>query len=277
MNTNVVITALLTLLIPAILFFVLEDVDFSNENIQPSVLLEQTERVFLNIFGIKEQQDTQAQQALNFIQQLPESNTETLSANEDESLKEKDVTYKVTYVSQWSAQTHPGYFPDSAHLSPFVAWSHSPETTIFQVGSLASEGVEKMAELGGTITLEQELEERIRSGVFDYIVGKRIDTPGTHSEQLKVYRGSTNVTLVSMLAPSPDWFAAVENVELYKDDAFLSSVQAPLVIYDAGTEEGSTFSIKNPDTDPRQPISSLTDIPADDLPSFGYVLFELVE
>lgn len=278
MNNNVVITVLLVLIIPSALFFALEDVDLSSESLNPQVLIDQTKRVFTNFLGIEEPENEDVKDALDFLSEIEEINEQAPEIIEVAPVEKKKATYEVTVVMDWSAQTHPGYFPSSnAHISPFVVWSHTPETTIFTEGSVATPGMEKMAELGGTITLEEELQERVEKGILNFIVADRLDVPGEITESITVDEDHSLITFVTMLAPSPDWFVAVSDVELLVEGDFIESIEVPFVAYDAGTEEGVGFSIKNEETNPVENISPLTDIPAAELPLFGHVIFRLAQ
>lgn len=71
------------------------------------------------------------------------------------------------------------------------------------------------------------------------------------------------VTVVSMLAPSPDWFVGVSGISLFEDGEFVESKTISLRVYDAGTDNGLTFGSANADTNPAQPISRLTTDSAD--------------
>ena len=67
------------------------------------------------------------------------------------------------------------------------------------------------------------------------------------------------VTLVSMLAPSPDWFVGVSALPLMEDGAWRKRVEVNLRLYDAGTDDGTVFTAGNADTDPAEPIIALTE------------------
>ncbi|MBT8262856.1 MAG: T9SS type A sorting domain-containing protein [Bacteroidia bacterium] len=65
------------------------------------------------------------------------------------------------------------------------------------------------------------------------------------------------LTLVSMIAPSPDWMIAVNSVELLDTNGdWKPSISIDLFPYDAGTDSGVDYTSPNLDTDPPEPISS---------------------
>ena len=84
------------------------------------------------------------------------------------------------------------------------------------------------------------------------------------------------VTVVSMLAPSPDWFVGVSGLDLRAGDHWVQQLVVPLVVYDAGTDSGSNFTSSNSPTFPRQPIAELTGFPVENDPPFGTFTFTLM-
>ena len=61
-----------------------------------------------------------------------------------------------------------------------------------------------------------------------------------------------------MIAPSPDWFAGVSGLSLLDaQNEWLSQRQVNLFPYDAGTEEGTEFSLTNAATSPQGTITSI--------------------
>lgn len=79
---------------------------------------------------------------------------------------------------------------------------------------------------------------------------------------------SPNLSLVSALLPSPDWFVGVSGLSLLDESgAFVSELVVDLEVYDAGTDSGFSFNGPNFDSVPRETISLLGDNP-NFLPSF---------
>ena len=62
-----------------------------------------------------------------------------------------------------------------------------------------------------------------------------------------------------MLAPSPDWFIGIDSVNLCDNGTWRENLNVIMLPpYDAGTEEGTTFSTDNNPTDPRFNIFKIT-------------------
>ena len=61
--------------------------------------------------------------------------------------------------------------------------------------------------------------------------------------------------MVSMIAPSPDWFIAVQNIALKDaDGSWLDTIEVPFTTWDAGTDDGAVFTAGNQDSQPRGSI-----------------------
>lgn len=167
--------------------------------------------------------------------------------------------YMVTFEATWSSTTHPDAYPSNAHFSPFIGFSHAPEATIFSPGATASAGIQNMAETGGTSPLDDEIDLLIQAGFgLEKIKGSVFDSPGSESATFMVDADHPFVTVTSMIAPSPDWFVAVRNLNLYENCQWVDSAQVDVTVYDAGTDSGADLTSANEATTPAESISLIT-------------------
>ena len=203
--------------------------------------------------------------------QTPERQLNPPSAP-DTSRSDKKARYRVRLIASWSRQLHPHFYPDGAHLSPMVAWSHRLPKAIFTEGVLASDGMEIMAETGGTGTLVREIKDSIRIGsIVSYATGSVFDAPGEDETTISMQRDAPYITVVSMIAPSPDWFVTSRNIELYKDGRWLERLRVPATLYDSGTDSGEDFNSEDDDTDPPELITKIRDVPSIPIATFEFV------
>ena len=73
------------------------------------------------------------------------------------------------------------------------------------------------------------------------------------------------ISLATMLAPSPDWYIAAVNVILTDDDDnFIETKTIHGGVYDAGTDNGTTFTAANSATQTRENINIITQAPLGD-------------
>jgi hypothetical protein len=170
--------------------------------------------------------------------------------------------YRVTFEAVWTAQTHPTDAPPGPHFSGLIGGTHRDPQRFWSAGAMASEGIRLMAEEGRKSPLDQEVQAAINSGAAQYLLsgGAIASSPGRVELEFDISRDHPLVTLVSMIAPSPDWFVGVSAMSLLEGDWVAERV-VPLFPYDAGTDSGVTFLSANRATAPREPIARLQGTP----------------
>ena len=164
--------------------------------------------------------------------------------------------YRITFDSTWSAQSHPTDIPRNPHFSRLIGGTHRSAVKFWEDGGMATEGIRLMAEQGRTIPLDQEIEAAIAAGnAKQLLVGGSIDrSPDRTSLDFEIYRDFPLVTLVSMLAPSPDWFVGVNSLSLIENGDWVSEKVIPLGVWDAGTDSGATYGAPDQRTVPQDRI-----------------------
>jgi hypothetical protein len=157
-----------------------------------------------------------------------------------------------------------------------IGATHNDQVTFWHVGGTASSGIEQMAETGGRSILQGEIEAAISAGNAEAVIlGGGISSPNSISSSFNVSDDFPLVTLVTMVAPSPDWFVGVEGVNLRANDAWIPNLTLELLPYDAGTDSGLAFTSADLDTIPRGTISPLA-TPFDGTTPLGTFTFRLV-
>jgi hypothetical protein len=192
-----------------------------------------------------------------------------------EQTASQTAKYKIEFIADWRASTHPGYYPSGAHFSPFIAYSHneSKEAMIFTEGEIPSAGVEEMSETGATGILIKEIQSIIDSNfAYKQTKGKRIDSPGNDSSELNFSQDYSHVTFVSMLAPSPDWFVA-GSISLFEDGQWLEKSEVELITYDSGGDDGEELTSKDQDSSPKQAVAIFNE----NLQNLGKIILIKVE
>ena len=176
---------------------------------------------------------------------------------------ETNARYKLTFNASWSAQTHPNEFPSSAHFSGLIGMTHNGNSMLFAKGEIASIGIKNMAETGSKSPLETEIQDFISNGTGNALIsgGGINSSPGEVSLEFDITTSHSIVSVVSMLAPSPDWFIAVSSVNLIENNKWVSSKTITVDIYDAGTDDGVTFLSPDKSTIPRVSIFEITTPP----------------
>lgn len=172
------------------------------------------------------------------------------------------ASYRVTFQSTWTAATHPVDFPSSAHFSALVGGTHDSSVAFWREGALATDGIKDMAERGATTPLSGEISAAIAAGRAERVMaGVGLGTPGSTSLEFLVSQRFPLVTLVSMVAPSPDWFVGVSGLPLFEHGAWVDERRVELVPWDAGTDSGATFTSPDLATAPRLPVAPIVTAP----------------
>ena len=176
--------------------------------------------------------------------------------------------YQLTFEGRWTSNLPR---PGSAHFSPLIGAVHNADGSIFAVGELASPGIENVAELGATSTLAAEINDGIAAGNVAQLITRsgNVGPVQTVTLNFTATGDHTLLSLVTMIAPSPDWFVGVHDLDLKDANGqWQDQMVIDINSYDAGTEEGSSFSLNNPPTNPQDVIQAL-DKAVPDNPLFG--------
>jgi hypothetical protein len=175
----------------------------------------------------------------------------------------RTARFRFTFESFWSTATHPQDFPSDPHFSPLVGGTHSSAVRLWQEAAPATEGIRDMAERGLTSRLEEEVRAAIAAGTAEHVLrGGGIPlSPGAVSLEFEISQDHPLVTLVSMVAPSPDWFTGVSGLPLFEGGQWVERRSLDLGPWDAGTDSGTTFTSPDRPTEPRQGISRITGFP----------------
>jgi len=175
--------------------------------------------------------------------------------------------FRVDFDATWSQSTLPTNWPGaSAHFSGLVGGTHNDQVYFWRDGETASEGIRLMAELGQKTTLLNEIAPAISAGKAQLqLSGSGISpSPGSVSLDFpqSMRRDFPLVTLVSMIAPSPDWFVGVDSLSLVESGVWVTNLVVTLYGRDAGTDSGVNFTSSDQVTTPRGVVTKFEGFPA---------------
>ncbi|MYG39931.1 MAG: hypothetical protein F4201_03800 [Nitrospira sp. SB0677_bin_15] len=177
--------------------------------------------------------------------------------NPETARAQNTATYTVTFQGNWKAESTTDV-PSGAHFTTLIGAVHNGNQTFWNAGSLATPGVELVAEIGGTSRFRSEL--MAAGNNVKTIISWGIGNGGgaTVTKTVEFSKDHPLFTILSMLGPSPDWFVGLSGYSLLDGNGnWHSSRTVDLFAYDAGTEEGTGWSIENSSSNPHVPISSL--------------------
>jgi hypothetical protein len=179
--------------------------------------------------------------------------------------------YQVTFASRWTEKDHPFEYPSPkyvglsvAHFSPLIGASHGPGYALFSEGAMPSAGLEHLSETGKHDPLDAEIKAAITTGQALSLVEAAEplkDHSKTEMAEVAVDGKHPNVSLVAMIAPSPDWFAGARDVSLVENGQWVAERTIELFPYDSGGDAGTTYRADDADLAPKHPVSTLAGDP----------------
>lgn len=172
---------------------------------------------------------------------------------------ENGASFTVTFTSTWDSSTHPSdSFPSDPHFSQVVGTTHNNSYSMWKPGEKASAGMKQLAELGGVITINSEIQSAIDAGnALRAILADGTDSPGTVTIEIATTQEYPRLSLATMIAPSPDWIVGLYDVILFDGTDWIDETTVELFAYDVGTDSGTSYSSANSVTDPVENISKL--------------------
>lgn len=166
--------------------------------------------------------------------------------------------YTVVVKSRWTAVNHPFEYPAAeAHFSGLIGATHTPAFSLFADGSRPTPGLERLSERGMHDPLDEEIRAAISSGTAGVLFtsGPLRNFRDSLVATVRVDEAHPLVSLVAMIAPSPDWFTGVRNVDLVENGAWVTSRTLDLEAYDSGGDDGTTYKAADRDTNPKKPTT----------------------
>ena len=137
---------------------------------------------------------------------------------------------------------------------------------------------------GGTNTLVNEINAQITAEKAWKLIlpgGPQLGPEAMKTGiDVEVTANFSKVSIISMLAPSPDWFVGIDSVDLCDNGKWRESVNVTMLPpWDSGTEDGTGFSLSNAATNPHVDIFQITNSMAgafngmNPIPSLGEFYF----
>ena len=185
----------------------------------------------------------------------------TVSLTAEDTATSDTATYEVVFVPSWNPASHPVEYPlmHAAHglLTPVIGATHGTGYRLFGDGLTPTPGLESLSETGMHTPLDDEIRQAIADGTASTLIEFDEGSPGpVHpavQQRIQVTRGHPLVSLVGMIAPSPDWFYGASSVELFRDGRWVPSLHADAYAWDSGGDGGTTYMAEDEDLEPKQP------------------------
>lgn len=159
--------------------------------------------------------------------------------------------------STWTKTTHPFEYPSGAHFSGVIGASHNSRYSIFAVGRMPTPGLERLSEEGKHSPLNSEIRSAIDEGnaLVLFETGGLKNWRDSLVTTVRVDAAHPFVSLVNMVAPSPDWFTGVSSANLVDDGEWVRRRTVTLYAYDSGGDDGRTYKAPDKNTNPKKATS----------------------
>jgi hypothetical protein len=142
---------------------------------------------------------------------------------------------------------------EGPHSGNFFFVTHDDNYRLFTLGQMARPGIAKTSMFGTVDTLKMNAR-----GVYGMKTSPPISLPGKASVTIKANDAHPLLSFSAMVAPSPDWFFGVPNVNLKQGGRWVDSMSINVMAYDAGSDSGTKFqNMPDVPTKPPQPVSVL--------------------
>jgi len=170
------------------------------------------------------------------------------------------AAYELTLTPMWTAASHPLDYPkvgllSGPHFSGLIGATHGSDFALFGAGRAPTPGLERLSEEGKHSPLDAELRAMTAAGragmLFESDAIKDLGRSAT--ARVQVDDRFPMVSVVAMIAPSPDWFAGVANVDLKEGGQWVAEKMLEVFAWDSGGDDGTTYEAADADTNPKKP------------------------
>ena len=162
--------------------------------------------------------------------------------------------YTVIVKSLWTKANFPLDYPDDAHFSGLIGASHNARYSIFAIGRKPTRGLERLSEEGKHSPLNDEIQTAIDAGnaLMLFETGGLKNWQDSMVTTVQVDPAHPLISVVNMIAPSPDWFTGSANVNMLENGGWVKRRTLTLSAYDSGGDDGTSYKSPDRDTNPKK-------------------------
>jgi len=169
--------------------------------------------------------------------------------------------YTVIVKSLWTKRNFPLEYPtNDARFSGLIGASHNARYAIFTVGRKPTRGLERLSEEGKHSPLNDEIQTAIDAGnaLEKFESGNLKNFSDSMVTTVRVDPAHPLISVVTMIQPSPDWFAGASGVSLSENGGWVKRRTVTMVAYDAGADAGTTYKSADRPRNPTRPTTRST-------------------
>ena len=179
------------------------------------------------------------------------------------------ANYDISVTTIWNSTDHTSV-PGSAHWSNLIGATHNTVDEFVSLGTNATIGIKDVAERGDNTEFTNEINAAISSGDAGQLFQDGFSPFAGNNSMAGFMNITVNenfplITLVSMVAPSPDWFIAVNSLSLRSgnpgvNNGWKDTFTMDVFAYDAGTDDGTEYTSGDSPNTP-VPVSMISGYP----------------
>jgi len=170
--------------------------------------------------------------------------------------------YRIEFTPLWTKASFPFEYPDTSlihkpHFSGLIGTAHNDGYHLFAEGQMPTPGLERLSEMGKHDPLDAEIKAAIAAGNALALTESEPlkDFTLTATAEIVIDDAHPMASIVAMIAPSPDWFAGVSDVNLLENGAWVATKTVDVNAWDSGGDDGTTYLADDKDADPKKPTS----------------------
>jgi len=163
--------------------------------------------------------------------------TEQMTATSD------SAEYMIRFVSNWGTNAQEINYPQNPHTGNMFLITNNDQFSLFLTGTLATKAISNTSMFGTIDDLSDLVANNPNIGMV--VTAPVLPTPGEYTLKITADKDHHYISFVTMVAPSPDWFTGVSNLDLMKDGQWLKQTMVPMFVFDAGTDEGTAFNTEH--------------------------------
>ena len=186
------------------------------------------------------------------------------------TFSQSTAVYDINVTTIWNSNEHTSV-PSGAHWSDLIGATHNTANEFLELGQLATTGIKDVAERGINIEFTNEINTAIANNRANQLLQDGFAPFAGNNSQagftnITVDEAFPLITLVAMVAPSPDWFISVNSLNLRSGNSLVNNgwkdtFTMEVFVYDAGTDSGTDYNSVNQITTPFEPVSMASGFP----------------
>lgn len=151
-------------------------------------------------------------------------------------------TFAIEVKGFWTPETHPTDYPESAKFAEIVAITHSENNILFHEGHTAPTWLTTYIKTEKSDSFKTLYAEYKANGKVDAVaVNEGMSATKTASFQVTTTGKHDKFSILAKLSPSPDWFIALNNIDL-NPLSVSTGFTYIMPVYDAGIFDGATYT-----------------------------------